>query len=196
MKSRPRYTGLHIKSDARRHVFALEGEGALALTEQFTVPNTAAPAAAEILYVAHSSRSGTHEVSLRQLRSQGFWQAPSVPTLLTRLRGLLATATMGTQLYVAGTEGFIGQVLQVAMERGIDPHSVLTEHRGSLARRVQCVHCKGITENVTASPFACSHCSLVLFVRDHYSRRIGAFMGVNVDAEVPGEVPPAQELYR
>jgi hypothetical protein len=32
-------------------------------------------------------------------------------------------------------------------------------------------------------------------VRDHYSRRIGAFQGVNVDAEVPGNVPPTQELY-
>jgi predicted RNA-binding Zn-ribbon protein involved in translation (DUF1610 family) len=102
---------------------------------------------------------------------------------------------MGTQLYAAGSEGFIGQVLQVASEAGMDVQSVSTEHRGTLARRVQCVHCKGITENVSSSPFRCTHCGLALFVRDHYSRRIGAFQGVNVDAEVPGSIPPSRELY-
>jgi hypothetical protein len=29
----------------------------------------------------------------------------------------------------------------------------------------------------------------MLLVRDHYSRRIGAFQGVCIDAEVPGELP-------
>jgi hypothetical protein len=102
---------------------------------------------------------------------------------------------MGTRLYVAGTEGFIGQALQVAMELGVDPASVLTEHCGSLARRVQCVHCKGITENVTANPVSCSRCGLALFVRDHYSRRIGAFQGVNIDAEAPGTAPAPEEKF-
>jgi hypothetical protein len=32
----------------------------------------------------------------------------------------------------------------------------------------------------------------MLLVRDHYSRRYGAFMGVNIDAEDPGVVPPAE----
>ena len=102
---------------------------------------------------------------------------------------------MGTRLYVAGTEGFIGQAIQVAADLGIDPDSVVTEHRGSFARRVQCVHCKGITDNVTSSPCRCSHCGLALLVRDHYSRRIGAFQGVNIDAEAPGTAPPAEELF-
>jgi len=112
-----------------------------------------------------------------------------------RLKGVLATATMGTRLYAAGTEPFIGSVLQEALAVGIDFKSVFTEHRGSARRRVQCVHCKGLTEDVTASPFTCAHCGLTLFVRDHYSRRLGAFQGVCVDAEVPGEVPPVEELY-
>jgi dimethylamine monooxygenase subunit C len=51
------------------------------------------------------------------------------------------------------------------------------------------VHCKGITENVATDPFRCGHCGLNLFVRDHYSRRIAAFQGVNIDAEDPGQVP-------
>jgi hypothetical protein len=32
-------------------------------------------------------------------------------------------------------------------------------------------------------------------VRDHYSRRLAAYMGVSADAEVPGELPPIRELY-
>ena len=59
---------------------------------------------------------------------------------------------MGLRLYLAGTEGLIGQAMQVALEAGIDHTSMQTEHRGSLARRMQCVHCKGITENVTTQP--------------------------------------------
>ena len=102
---------------------------------------------------------------------------------------------MGLQLYLAGTEGLIGQGQYEAMAAGIPYRSIQTEHRGSLARRVQCVHCKGITESVRTDPFACVHCGLHLFVRDHYSRRIAAFQGVNIDAEAPGTVPPAVERF-
>lgn len=195
IKSRPIYKGLHINAHARRHLFALEGEGALALMGQAESQGAQFLAKAEVLYVAHGSQPRAHEGSLQKLAPRTFWQAPTIPTLLTRVRATLSTATMGTQLYIAGTEGFIGQVMQVALELGIDPNSIATEHRGSLARRVQCVHCKGITENVTASPCTCSHCGLALLVRDHYSRRIGAFQGVNIDAEAPGTAPSPQELF-
>jgi predicted RNA-binding Zn-ribbon protein involved in translation (DUF1610 family) len=195
IKSRPVYRGLAIQPHARRHLFALEGEGALALAEQATLAGPSFLESSSILYVAHGSQPRAHGAMLQNLRPQDFWEAPTVPTLLTRLRATLATATMGTRLYVAGTEGFIGQAMQVAMELGVDPGSIITEHRGSLARRVQCVHCKGITENVTLSPFPCGHCGLALLVRDHYSRRIGAFQGVNIDAEAPGTAPPPQELF-
>jgi predicted RNA-binding Zn-ribbon protein involved in translation (DUF1610 family) len=195
IKSRPVYTGLHISLQAHRNLIALEGEGALALTDQVAAIGPAFLPRSDILYVAIGSQPRGHNQTLPQLAPGSFWQAPSVPTLLTRLRKMLETATMGTRLYVAGTEGFIGQVVQLALDAGMDAASVLTEHRGSLARRVQCVHCKGITEEVKVSPYACAHCGLKLFVRDHYSRRIGAFQGVNVDAEAPGTAPAPQELY-
>ena len=102
---------------------------------------------------------------------------------------------MGTRLYLAGTEGLIGQAMRVATEAGMDHGAIETEHRGSLARRVQCVHCKGITEAVTTQPVTCAHCGLTLLVRDHYSRRIAAFQGVCIDAEEPGVVPPTEDLY-
>ena len=103
---------------------------------------------------------------------------------------------MGLQLYLTGTEGLMGQAQRDAMNAGIPHTAIQTEHRGSVGRRMQCVHCKGITEDVIVDPFVCAHCGLNLFVRDHYSRRLAAFQGVCIDAEDPGNVPPSVELYK
>jgi hypothetical protein len=102
---------------------------------------------------------------------------------------------MGLQVYLTGTEGLIGQAMNEATAVGLPHTAIQTEHRGSVARRLQCVHCKGITEDVSTDPFVCSHCGLNLFVRDHYSRRLAAFQGVCIDAEDPGNVPDPVELY-
>jgi len=193
IKSRPVYEGLKIDPYAKRHIFALEGEGALALLEQTLTPEVLARS--EILYTAGASRQKEHFPALSALGADICWQAPSVETLLFRLNGALVNASMSTRLYISGTEGFIGQAMELGTEFGMDYKSIATEHRGSLARRVQCVHCKGITENVTVSPFICSHCGLSLLVRDHYSRRLAAFQGVNIDAEEPGTAPKPEELF-
>lgn len=102
---------------------------------------------------------------------------------------------MGLQIYLAGTEGLIGQASQEATQAGIALAAIQTEHRGSVARRMQCVHCKGITEDVEIDPFVCSHCGLTLFVRDHYSRRLAAYQGVCIDAEDPGNIPEPKGIY-
>ncbi len=122
--------------------------------------------------------------------------SPTYGAVVPRLRKVLADAHMGLQVYLAGTEGLIGQAQAEAMAAGIPHTAIQTEHRGSLVRRVQCVHCKGITEEVHTDPFQCSHCGLHLYVRDHYSRRIAAFQGVNIDAETPGIVPATVERFR
>ncbi|MGB8313182.1 MAG: dimethylamine monooxygenase subunit DmmA family protein [Aestuariivirga sp.] len=191
IKSRPVYKGLTIDIHSARHLFALEGEGAGALADQVKSMGKGFLAKAEILYVG----SEPETEKLRALKPFDFWTAPTIPVLLNRLKVALQAARMGTRLYISGTEGFIGQAMQVALDLGIDFNSIRTEHRGSTARRVQCVHCKGITDNVTTSPFTCSHCGLPLLVRDHYSRRLGAFQGVNIDAEDPGSAPKPEVLF-
>ncbi|MBX5029978.1 dimethylamine monooxygenase subunit DmmA family protein [Rhizobium lentis] len=195
IKSRPVYSGLTIQPRARRHIFALEGEGAKALLDQQPALDETVLSRSEILYVARGSQGTGLDEALRRLGADMFFTAPTIATLLFRLKGSLATAHMGTRLYLSGTEGFIGQAMLVALDYGMDHASIITEHRGSLARRVQCVHCKGITDDVTTSPFACSHCGLSLLVRDHYSRRLAAFQGVNIDAEQPGSGPDPEELF-
>ncbi len=195
IKSRPVYRGITIDPQARRHLVVLQGEGAEALLEQKGSLTPEILSRMEILFVAGAARGKDHDKTLAALSADIFWQAPTVETLLFRLGGSLDKAKMGTRLYIAGTEGFIGRAMQLALDRGMDFQSIPTEHRGSEARRVQCVHCKGITDNVTTSPFTCSHCGLPLLVRDHYSRRLGAFQGVNIDAEEPGTAPEPEELF-
>ena len=195
IKSRPVYGGLNIDPNARRHLFALEGEGALALVDQVKSAGTEFLKTSDVLYVAAGSKADDHDRKLAALGPHDLWMAPSIPVLLNRFKLVLGQAKMGTVIYIAGTEGFIGQTMLVALDHGVDYASIHSEHRGSAARRVQCVHCKGITDNVTTSPFTCSHCGLSLLVRDHYSRRIGAFQGVNIDAEEPGTAPEPEELF-
>ncbi len=185
IKSRPVYTGLDIDTNARRHLFALEGEGVEALQDQVKIHGPEFLAASDILCVG----------KLPGVQAEYMWSAPTIPVFLGRLRVNLINAKMGTRLYLAGTEGFIGQAMKVALEQNIDFNSIRTEHRGSSARRVQCVHCKGITDDVKTSPYKCTHCGLNLLVRDHYSRRLAAFQGVCIDAEERGTAPPPVEMF-
>jgi dimethylamine monooxygenase subunit C len=191
IKSRPVYRGVAIDPNAKKHVFVLQGEGALCLIEQ--KPDAGDVARTDILHVA--APASDHGAALARLRTHDYWTAPTIPVLLNRLNVVLGNERMGTRLYIAGTEGFIGQAMQVALAHGLDFNSIKTEHRGSEARRVQCVHCKGITDNVTTQPVTCSHCGLSLLVRDHYSRRIGAFQGVCIDAEEPGTAPKPEVMF-
>jgi dimethylamine monooxygenase subunit C len=185
IKSRPVYTGLSIDGNAHRHLFALEGEGVDALHDQIKIVGSEFLKSSDILCVG----------KLPDVDDGDMWSAPTIPVLLNRLRVNLINAKMGTRLYLSGTEGFIGQTMKVALDQGVDFNSIRTEHRGSMARRVQCVHCKGITDNVKTSPFICTHCDLSLLVRDHYSRRLAAFQGVCIDAEEPGTAPEPVEMF-
>ena len=188
IKSRPVYKGLTIDAQAKRHIFALEGQGVEAVLNQVKAAGSDFLTRSEFLCVGPAAR-------LEALKPHDLWAAATIPILLYRLRAMLQNAKMGLRLYISGTEGFIGQVMQVAIECGIDFNSIRTEHRGSEARRVQCVHCKGITDDVKTSPFKCTHCGLSLLVRDHYSRRIAAFQGVCIDAEDPGTAPMPELMF-
>ena len=189
--SRPRYGVLELRPGSG-HLMVADGDGADAIIN--LALDAAVLAATHIIYIPGAN--GVDRASeLQALGAAQFLRAPTFATALPRLQKVLADAHMGLQIYAAGTEGLMGQVQREVVAAGL-PHTALQmEHRGSLARRVQCVHCKGITENVMHDPFKCSHCGLNLFVRDHYSRRLAAFQGVNIDAEDPGSVPASVERF-
>jgi hypothetical protein len=158
----------------------------------------APPGFAERTHLLYADTETSPRPELERARSLGTARIDVLATVeevMELLDGLLDRATMGTRLYVAGTEGFIGRVVTLAIEHGIDHKSVVTEHSGSRARRVQCVHCKHFTEDVTVSIFECAGCGVLLLVRDHYSRRLAAFQGVCVNAEDPSERPAPEDAY-
>ncbi len=192
--SRPVYGTLSPQT-GKNHLFVADAEGASAILDLAKKAPDGFFASTHIMFIPEASRS-QFQASLRALKPAQFYEGPSIAAALPRLRQTLANAHMGLRLYLAGTEGLIGQAMQVALEAGIDHSSIQTEHRGSWARRVQCVHCKGVTENVTTQPATCAHCGLLLLVRDHYSRRLAAFQGVCINAEDPSEIPQKEEIFR
>ena len=188
--SRPRYGVLELRAGSG-HLMVADGDGAGAIVDMLA---QGVPPACHIVYIP-GANGVDRAAELRALAAAQFAACPTFGAALPRLQKVFADAHMGLQIYAAGTEGLMGQVQREVIAAGL-PHTALQmEHRGSLARRVQCVHCKGITENVKVDPFQCSHCGLNLFVRDHYSRRLAAFQGVNIDAEDPGSVPASVERF-
>lgn len=115
-------------------------------------------------------------------------------TLEAAIRGALGDARMGLQVWLAGSHGLIAQAQAQILAAGLPRGAIQAEHRGTAARRMQCVHCKTIAEGITTDPYACPGCGRSLYVRDHFSARLGAFQGVCVDAETPGDIPPAVEI--
>lgn len=186
--SRPVYGTLEPRAGSS-HLFVVDAQGAEAIVDIAT-PDLMAKA--HVIYIAKGT---DYEAALRALKPAQFYAGPSFGAAKQRIEKTLADATMGLQVYLAGTEGLMGQVEQLAARAGISRSAIQTEHRGSTARRMQCVHCKGITEDVETDPFQCAHCGLHLFVRDHYSRQHAAFQGVCIDAEDPGNVPAPKGIY-
>lgn len=193
IKSRPVY-GTLSPQPGTDHLFIADAEGAAAILDLAKAAPEGFFADAEIVFIPRAS-GDRYVAALKALKPARFYDGPSIHAALPRLKQTFATAHMGLRLYLSGTEGLIGQAMQAALEAGIDHSSIQTEHRGSLARRVQCVHCKGVTEDVTTQPVTCSHCGLLLLVRDHYSRRLAAFQGVCINAEDQSEKVPLEEIF-
>lgn len=187
IKSRPVYQPLALDGSGVRHLLLV---GGAQLPEE-----TALPAAVETWLVAAHSRAipgrlDHDEATPTRLAFR------STAQMLARLAQRLRTERMGLRLYAVGEEDFLWDVNNVAAEAGLGRQEVRLTHAGSLRRRVICVHCGTRTEGVTTNIAVCAGCGARLFVRDHFSRRLAGFMGVQADAEVPGELPEIVESYR
>lgn len=184
IKSRPVYAGLSPDLYAKQNIIVTNADGAAAVADMLRQCDAAFAQRSTVLLVGNASPDAEATLSKTTV-----WRFPTLQTAIVRLGVVLSTARMGTRIYAAGDEPLLGIVVKTAVEHGVEHNSVRTEHRGSTKRRVQCVHCKGITDDVTTNPVTCAHCGTALLVRDHFSRRIGAFQGVRIDAEAPGDIP-------
>ncbi|WXL26191.1 dimethylamine monooxygenase subunit DmmA family protein [Ectopseudomonas mendocina] len=194
IKSRPVYDHLKPMQGGLRHLIVGQGSGGSAMLRLIAEMSPAQRQASTLLYSTESFSGHNHLDNLRQAEAGELKVFSSNRELIDALRALLEDAQMGTRLYLSGSESFIGTAMQAANAVDLNRDEVLREHSGTLVRRVWCAHCDTYTENVTQRVFTCPGCQLNLVVRDHYSRRLAAFQGIKADGEVPGELPPAEEL--
>lgn len=196
IRSRPEYHTLRAIPNAQWNLIIAEGKGMESVLRMLNEAPMGFSARTHLVYLP-TQDSGPSEY-LEKLESYGpvsFNQVATRKDALLRLNRLLQSAKMGTRLYAVGGETFLGLVVREAGNQGINHQSIITELNGSLARRVQCVHCKYITEDVTTSHYACPRCSELLEVRDHYSRRLAAFQAVAATVETPNQEPEVEEVY-
>jgi hypothetical protein len=195
IKSKPVYAPLRADIGGRYHLMLASGPGAAALLRVLGELQSSAPQAignTRVLMVPENSQAAAPFRRLRKLELSEF---ADTHALQGAFRKVLDESLMGTRLYVAGPESFIGLAMQIALEFDLNKDEIRAEEMGTLARRVYCVHCRTATEEVRTNIVRCTGCARWLLVRDHYSRRLAAYMGVMVDAEAPGELPAIKEVY-
>jgi hypothetical protein len=191
-KSKPVYAPLRADTTGRFHILIGFGEGGGILGRVIDELRAHAPESLGRTRVLLAAAPPAPFLDQGLAAVQGF---DTIAPLLAQCRSVLERALMGSRVYIAGPEHFIGRVLQITLAFNLNQDEVRAEAHGTLARRVHCVHCRAITEEVRTNIVRCSGCSRWLMVRDHYSRRFAAYMGVMVDAEAPGELPPLEEIH-
>jgi hypothetical protein len=204
IKSKPVYAPLQADTRGRFHLMVGMGVGAAPLLRVIAEMKSAAAHSLKhtrVLYVPDSGGSqgaGTDGAGIDEFKSAAVGEVrlfEGTPALLEKFRAILSESLMGTRLYVAGPESFIGLVMKIALEFNLNKAEIRAEECGTLARRIYCIHCRATTEQVRTNIVRCVGCTRWLLVRDHYSRRLAAYMGVMVDAEAPGELPPVKEVF-
>ena len=199
IKSKPIYTPLAPDLRGRYHLMVGQGVGSEPLLRVLRDLHTAAPesgARTRVLFIGSPEDQRTAATTFRTEGAAEVDVFGREEALLARLQEVLNDSVMGTRLYVAGPESFMGLVMRIARRFNLNKDEVRAEECGSQARRVYCIHCRTATENVTTNIVQCKDCNRWLLVRDHYSSRLAAYMGVMVDAEAPGERPGLKEVFR
>lgn len=202
IKSKPVYAPLRADPRGRYHLMLGLGVGEVALLRVLREMQAAALeglARTRVLLIPAPAAGDASTVEaqreIESLPLQEVRAFSDVAALLGEFKSLLADSLMGTRLYVAGPESFIGLAMKIALEFNLNKDEIRAEELGSLARRVYCIHCRTTAENVRTNIVRCPGCERWLLVRDHYSRRLAAYMGVMVDAEAPGELPPIKDVF-
>ena len=193
IRSKPVYTSLVWHEKATSHLVLTQGDGGMALLKLFQLKHPNQPIC--VLYANNPSSKVDYAKTLEKVVPEGLQIFNTEQDVLYAFNDVLPTMFMGLRLYVAGSESFIWSVSECAKAYGIEDADIMKELTGTLARSVYCVHCKATTHNITTNIGKCCGCERMLFVRDHFSRRLGAYMGLMVDAESPGELPEIEEIY-
>jgi hypothetical protein len=172
LKSLPLYQALQPYKAARQHIVVAQAE-ALSKIAAFM---------AEL-----PAESGLTALLVQGDMSATVCPASFFPTRDALARQLLATldsAAVGLRLYVCGDEAFIGCVRRVAGVAGMLPEEIIAELNAT-PRSVYCVHCSASNVCDALPEVECAACGINLSVRQHFSQRTGAYLGVCADPDRP-----------
>jgi dimethylamine monooxygenase subunit C len=193
IRSKPVYSSLVWHEQATSHLLVAQGDGGMAALKIFQLKPP--KQTITVLYANSADSQLDYAKTLKKVVLEGLQIFSTEQDVLHALNTILPTMHMGLRIYVAGSEGFIWSVSECVKAFGIEDADIMKELAGTLARSVYCVHCKVITHDITTNIGKCCGCQRMLFVRDHFSRRLGAYMGLMVDAESPGILPEIEEIY-
>jgi hypothetical protein len=190
--SKPTYVPLAWDKEGHTHLLAAHGDGGECLL-RLLAESLDGPVS--VRYAIDSLGANDCYLRLAQAAGADYQVFNTIALLLTGMRTDLAAGRMGLRLYLAGSEHFLWSATSIAAGFGLGADEIRREHYGSAARSVYCVHCKTITPDVRTNVVSCPGCARALMVRDHYSARLAAYMGFQVDAEDPGTIPQVESVY-
>jgi hypothetical protein len=196
IKSKPVYNILQYDPKSRSNLLISEGNGLEGLADLLNRSKSIQPSTINVMCTISSAEPLNPNSYISPDRCNKMRSFDSVNALLEDLPVTLSKSQMGLRLYICGSEIFLWSVANIARAAGMHKSEYSMQLIGSKARRVYCPHCKTTSEGVTTDIHECVGCGLSLVNCDHFSREMGAYLGFRVDAEVHGEIPERQELYR
>jgi hypothetical protein len=107
------------------------------------------------------------------------------PQALAALRSALGSSHVGVRLVLAGPTADVRAAAGAAGECGLQQEEMTLLHDESAPRVVYCPHCRATTKTVrpAGDEVQCQGCGTVLATTDHFSRRMGAYLGYAAHAE-------------
>jgi hypothetical protein len=107
------------------------------------------------------------------------------PEALAELRSALASSHVGVRLVLAGPPVDIRAAAAAAAECGLQQEEITLLGDDSAPRVIYCPHCRSTTKTVrpAGEEVPCQGCGTILATTDHFSRRLGAYLGYAAHAE-------------
>ncbi len=104
---------------------------------------------------------------------------------LSELRSALGSSHVGVRLVLAGPTADVRAAAAAAAECGLQQEEMTLLSDETAARVIYCPHCRASTKTgrPAGEEVQCQGCGTVLVTTDHFSRRLGAYLGYAALAE-------------
>jgi hypothetical protein len=170
------FVGLFADYYASHHVFAADGEGAVAI-ERLLHASAPLKGQKTILYADTGDPVHQHRLRLTALPSTEVIVFTSIAVLLHWLNSFDLRSSAAVRLYVAGSRTLIRLIVELSTTAGLPQERVLMELCNPIERNVECSRCETVTRTVDAAQLLCSCCGTELRISNYYSAASGTYLG-------------------